>query len=52
MLGDFHLRFLQHLLEVTNAKRTIEEQMENPQTGAITEASINFDEVHSMNMPA
>jgi len=42
VLGDFHLRFAQDALEVTNAEWAFGEQMQNPEPGRIAKALINF----------
>jgi hypothetical protein len=46
MLGDLHLGFAQQLLEVADTERTMTEQIENPEPGAVAEALVDLDQFH------
>ena len=43
VFGNFHLRFAQNILKMTNAERRFCEQMKNAQPRAITKTLIDFD---------
>ena len=44
VLGNFDLWLGEDVLEMTNAKRALREQMQNPQPGRIAKALVNFNQ--------
>jgi hypothetical protein len=48
MFGDFYLWLAEQLLEVADAKRAMNEQMEDAKAGPIAKTGIDFDEIHTM----
>ena len=46
VFGDLHLLRAQHLLEVTDAERPVQQQVEQPQTRAVAQALVDRDQVH------
>lgn len=48
MFGNFDLRFLQDFLKMTNAQRSLRQQMKNAQARRIAEALINLNQVHRL----
>ena len=47
MLGNDHLGFSEHLLEVTDAKRRDREQIKDPEPRLVTQAFVNGDQFHA-----
>ena len=43
MLGHLHLRFAENILNVADAERSLDEQVEDAQAGFVTEALVDID---------
>jgi hypothetical protein len=52
VLGNLHLRFLEDFLEVTNAERTLRQDMQDAQPRAVAKTLIDFDQIHGQTSGA
>jgi len=43
MLGDLHLRLIEHFLQMTDAERSFSEQIQDPQARLIAKALVNLN---------
>jgi hypothetical protein len=50
VLGDFDLRLAKHGLEVANTERAVQQEVEYPQTGPVTETFVDANEVHGKSI--
>ena len=51
VLGDVDLRFLEHRLEMADAKGSLGEQVQDTEPGLVAKALVNFNQLHGLNMP-
>ena len=51
VLGNFHLRFTEHGLKMTNAEGSLQQKVQNAQACPVTEAFVDADEIHRMTIP-